>query len=322
MPALFYSPYSLVSLSPLNAKRESQTHHGALLAIQYQGHWGYSALHPWPEFGDEILNKQLASLKTTTPLPLAQRALQCAHIDYQARREKKSLFAGLPPIKNHATLPFWTRKELDLAIQRGFSTVKIKIPSLDEATCLRLACSIEQLTRLRWRLDFNGLWPLEACRSFLEKIASIGKKNLLNAIDFVEDPCLDGASIPESFMVPIALDFLKNSVKGLPSYWVVKPSREDPLPFLKLAKKHQKKIVFTSSMEHPLGVSFSAWYAAITQKKHPSCVTQGGLITHHLFAPDHFSQALGTPQPTFSSPKTYGLGFDPLLSSLPWKPLN
>ena len=76
-------------------------------------------------------------------------------------------------------------------------------------------------------------------------------------------------------------------------------------------------------MDHPLGQCWAAYNAAVFYTGKPAEeVPLCGLVTHHVYRPNAFSEELGMDiTPEFPVPKGTGLGFDHLLASLPWKKL-
>ena len=86
------SPYELIPARSLNAKATEKSRYGTLLKIKFANESiGYSDLHPWIEFGDESTDVHLASLQTASPTTLAQRSIQNAFIDAEARLDRKSV---------------------------------------------------------------------------------------------------------------------------------------------------------------------------------------------------------------------------------------
>ena len=81
--------------------------------------------------------------------------------------------------------------------------------------------------------------------------------------------------------------------------------------------------VFTSNMDHPLGQCWAAYNAAKFYTGKPeSEIPLCGLVTHHVYRPNPFSERMGMDiTPEFPVPGGTGLGFDDLLEALPWKTL-
>ena len=87
-------------------------------------------------------------------------------------------------------------------------------------------------------------------------------------------------------------------------------------------RNHARKAVFTSYMEHPLGQAFAAYEAGRAMQNYMGLVDVGGLMTHGLFEPTAFTEALGKPNPQWMYQDGTGLGFDHQLEALEWKRLN
>src|SRR5262249_34567507 len=95
---------------------------------------GFADVHPWPELGDEPLERQLDLLRRGETTPLTRRSLELARIDGAARQRGVSLFAGLTIPKSHWPGPDGPPE---------FDTAKIK--------------SIDRIPkRVRLRIDFNA----------------------------------------------------------------------------------------------------------------------------------------------------------------------
>ena len=75
------------------------------------------------------------------------------------------------------------------------------------------------------------------------------------------------------------------------------------------------EVIVTSAMDHVLGQFWAAWHACrVPEQTH-------GVATHHLFAPDAFSERVSLDGCRLVAPGGTGLGFDDLLEGLPWKRL-
>ena len=92
---------------------------------------------------------------------------------------------------------------------------------------------------------------------------------------------------------------------------VVKPAWEPRIG------RQNSPVVYTSAMDHPIGQLFAAAKAA----DYPGEVRDCGLLTHWLFEPTEFSEALQVEDRRLVPPGGTGLGFNELLDGLPWKSL-
>ncbi len=318
---LHIHPYTLVSNTALNARSARCEHRGALIRVDHQGVHGYGCIHPWPELGDAGLEQTLSMLGEGKLTPLSQRALYCAKVDAEARRMGVSLYDNLAIPQSHATLTMEERS-VSTAVDAGFDMVKLKVGRKvsEEVDFIRTQAS--QFPDLLWRLDFNHALDDQGVEAFLE---SLGEE-VRDKIDFIEDAYEPGQSpwvdALGPFGVPMAVDREVEDACGGFGVAVIKPAINETAAVLKRALEDNRRVVFTSYMDHPLGQCFAAWEAAKACREFPGVVDICGLITHGLFEPDAFSEALGPPGPEFHAPNGTGLGFDTLLENLSWEPLS
>jgi hypothetical protein len=287
-----------------NARSTRRTLHGALLRQDD----GFACLQPWPEFGDAPLAGQLAALATGRDTPLLRRCRACLAADAAARRAGRSLFTGVAIPPSHATL---TESSADFPALRaaGFTAVKLKARPDDSA--LTEAIRAAAAAGLSVRLDWNGTATPETLAA-LAPVAAL--------IEFMEDPVpWDAAAwrrLAADLGIPLALDFLLHGADpeaGAFAVRVLKPARDDPHTWC----ARPEPVVFTSSMDHPIGQLWAAAEAA----RWPGAQRAAGLLTHHLFEPDAFTEALAASGPHLVPPAGTGLGFDDLLDDLAWQPL-
>lgn len=296
----------------MNARANRQAHQGVL--IQVGG--GYGCINPWPELGDAPLDEQLDLLKNGGSSPLVCSALHCAQVDACARQKNRSLFEGVTVPRSHATLPM-DEDSFVAALAAGFERVKVKMGKNLEQESEFVAAMAEKYPALRWRMDFNHTQSA----SEIQNVLGSWSEALLQQIDFLEDAFAVGETDAEQCLqasIPQALDRQVSSPPGDFPVWVIKPAINQVAPLLKEASDQKKRVVVTSYMDHPLGQSYAAWQAGAAAEQYPGLLEDGGLITHGLFEPDHFSEALGEPSPSFYPASGTGLGFDSLLEQLPW----
>jgi len=313
--------YTLHSRGSLNAKSSRQKHHGALVRVEDDKVVGYGCIHPWPELGDVNLERTLELLVAGEYTALSARALQCAAADGVARRDKVSLFAGLPIPRSHASL-MMDADDLKRAVEAGFTVVKLKVGRDPAPEIDFIREQAGKYPELKWRLDFNGVLVEQEVERFL---AGLGEE-LRQKIDFIEDayrlrstPWVDALG---PYDIPMAVDREVADACGDFGVAVIKPALHKPRPILSRAVKEPRRFVFTSYLDHPLGQCFAAWEAGVALRSFPGVVDTCGLVTHGLFEANAFSEALGPPRPDFHAPEGTGLGFDQLLEALPWKPLE
>ncbi len=309
--------YQLRSRAALNKRSSSTRHDGALLRVD----GGYACLHPWTVLGDPSIDELLGLLAAGNDHPILQSALHCARHDALARREKRSLFDGLTVPRSHATIPA-ELDELDRAVARGFTTVKIKSAGEPE-TWQFLVPANEKFPHLRWRIDFNELADPAELEFNLQQLPS----SLISQIDFFEDPFPfqpeQWKKLSSKWGISFALDrpWSPTDPSCEDFISVIKPAINPLAGDFQLANLSQPAVV-TSYMDHPLGQSYAAWMAARLARESAKSISTCGLITHGLFESNEFTDALSPVGPEFTPAAGSGLGFDELLTSLTWTRLS
>jgi len=315
---MHYTPYTLYPVGALSARAAAQPREGVLLRGD---NGGYACLQSWPELGDSPLEYELDALREGSPLKLGARALKCIELDGEARAKGINLFEGLTVPRSHATLTVSaTPAQVYNLHQRGFRVGKIKVVP-------KLAATVERLTNLasmvpdwKWRVDFNSTLSLDEALQFWDMLSDAMKAR----IDFVEDPCyydvqvwqtLQDAGMPLGYDMPV-----QEASSNIPAR-TTKPM----MRLVKPARHHSNSglPVFTTYLDHPLGQCWAAYNAAKFYTGKPEAeVPLCGLVTHHVYRPNAFSEQLGMDiSPEFKVPTGTGLGFDSLLAALPWKKL-
>ena len=279
---------------------------------------GFGCVHPWPELGDPDIDELLAMLRDGRSHRLLKRAMDCAAQDGAARRSGRSLFcrggfqppgmvdgggAGSPRYipRSHATIT--GDADFPALAAAGFTTVKLKTRGTDPGIVERVRAAAE--ARLRVRIDCNGtgIAALRELRPWAEWV------------DFIEDPEPYAAArwreIYGELGLPLALDRLDGADSGGYEVRVLKPA-------LETCEARGAPVVFTTCMDHPLGQMFAAWEAS----RYAGGQLEAGLLTHHLFEPDGFIEAVRSEGPELLAPGGTGLGFDALLEALPWERLS
>lgn len=246
---------------------------------------GFADVHPWPELGDATLDEQLALLARGETTSLTRCSLRFAALDAAARRDGRSLFEGLTIPLSH-----WSGAHPPAA----FDTAKVK--------CGR-DLDVHALPEgVRLRLDFNAALTAE---EFL--------KVPLPRVEFVEDPCpYDAAAwqrIRQERDLRLALD--RGTASERVDVLVYKPAVQSQWPAF------DGEIVVTSYMDHPVGQLFAAHVAA-THRVSDRC----GLMTHVLYEPDAFTEAVLADGARLLPPVGTGVGFDALLERLDWRRLT
>ena len=314
---MHYTPYTLYPVGAMSARAAAQPREGVLLRGD---NGGYACLQAWPELGDSPLEYELDALREGTPMRLGARALKCIELDGEARAKGVSLFEGLSVPNSYATLTVSaTPSQVYNLHQRGFRVGKIKVIPKLSATVERLVNLAAMVPDWKWRVDFNCTLTPEEALQFWEMLPEAMRQR----IDFVEDPCyydvnawqsLQDAGMPLAYDMPVQNEGSIPAQTSTPMMRIVKPARHQ-------STKGQP--VFTSYMDHPLGQCWAAYNAAVFYTGKPAEeVPLCGLVTHHVYRPNAFSEELGMDiTPEFPVPKGTGLGFDNLLASLPWKKL-
>lgn len=309
MTAVHYWRYTLRSAKGLNAASARTEHEGALIRVGE----GFGCLHPWPELGDPGLDELLAQLsRDETPThPLVVGALECARIDGEARREKRSLFSSPIP-ESH-----WFVREgddPDFARSDGFSLAKLK----GTPDTKRVGDEIRRWSRagLAIRLDFNeSLRPGE----FLEFWETLDEGLRAN-IAAVEDPEVwieEGWQRLREAGVPLAVDREHTNRLRYGDILVYKPAHYG------FACNRETRFYITSYMDHAVGQVWAAAFASIaSQGGENGKLLPCGLLTHRCFEDDAFFERLRCDGPRLLPPGGTGIGFDDLLGNLPWKRLT
>lgn len=314
---IWISPYRLRARSFLNSISSRREFEGVLIRVGE----GYGCIHPWPELGDPPLEKCLEDLKGRRAWSIVKRALRCAEYDNVARVAEESLFEEMEVPRSHATLVDANIKELALAVEAGFDTVKIKAGrNVSVETRFLEEMSVEYPT-LKWRIDFNELLEPDAADRFLGGLSEVVRRK----IDFIEDICPFSESVWgelwKKYRVPLAVDRESGPHRIAAQCMVIKPAVDEPFLLGEAAIMNSQRAVITSYMDHPLGQTFAAWEAARTELIFPGLIGTCGVQTHHLFEKDAFVEKLGDWKPNFKAPGGTGLGFDDELAALTWMSL-
>ncbi len=272
------------------------THEGSLVQVQWaNGNIGFSDLHPWPEFHEAHLDQHILSLTKGEPTALAKNSLRFNQIDGDLRAQKKSAFAGLALPKAHKLVRDIRTLNPMLLVEwqkEGFTHVKVKMgAALSDETVILLRLS--KASSFKWRLDFNGRLNAEKFTEWWAQLDPAVKMK----IDFVEDPT---HSEPLTIAGPWANDWYRQPQARI---GIVKPAREsvDDIPLY-------DRLVFTHSLDHPLGQACAVWTAAQYYAAHPAKREVCGLS--------------GIDEgPQMSAIPGTGFGYDGMLNELEWERL-
>jgi O-succinylbenzoate synthase len=172
-------------------------------------------------------------------------------------------------------------------------------------------------------LDFNGNKDFAVFEDFAQAIP----ENLRESIEFVEDPVPYDIDlwVQAAQYFTLAVDFEIDKVDfsefNQPFQVVIlKPARQDVAKILDFANDCDLKLVVTSTMDHPVGIVHALRVAAEIRRTFPGRLIDCGCLTHHLYWPDDFTKELVMQGPSLVQVNGYGIGFDKLLSALPWIP--
>ena len=302
---LYVSTYQLQFKNKKNSPLE-----GSLLAFDFDSHLtGYSDFLPWPAFGEKNLFDQLNKIKQGEFSKRFLIAKHNAYLDAKARSQNKNLFFGLKIPPSHFLIEdLLNFKNQTDVLKKGFKKIKVKLKPYEivkQAEKLKTLHS--DFKDVKWRLDLNGiswsLWKNKLC--FLRK-----------DIDFIEDPLLDKSSLEKSDQSLFAQDWLKSPHFQIK---IIKASR-DSLKFLikELACFRWKRLIFTHSLDHPLGQVISAFWAGQFYKNYQIFFETGGLINSSLIEKTDYclNQKKG---PHFLTPSGFGFGFSNSLAKEKWK---
>jgi len=321
-----YSPYTLKPAQYLNAAVNLTERQGVLLKIEWpDGLTGHSDLHPWPEFGDDSWEDQLAGIRHGKISPMLEQSIWLARKDAQARKAEKNLFEGLPIIKNNYIVSDILAEEeglIDRLKSEGFETVKIKV-GRDLQKEAEFVSHLGKDGAFKLRLDFNAIGTWQTYERFMSSVNKIA----LQRIQYVEDPFPydEQAWAEAKKFAPIAIDNqlskvdLKKMMKNKPfDVVILKPAKMDVNSTLQNCIIQDYKIAVTSYMDHPLGVVHALAVACELKKAHPQRILDAGCLTTRLFQMDAYSAEVVPTGPYLKRPAGRGIGFDLQLMKETW----
>lgn len=280
---------------------------GALVKVQWTlGQEGYSDLHPWPEFGELPIEDHIHSLAELKFTPLVENSMEFNYRDGEYRSLKRNAFLGLILPRSHRLvfdLEALEQSQLHDWSKQGFTHIKVKMGRNLKAETEALV-HMAYSTSLLWRVDFNGRISEEEFLKWWKGLDASVKTR----IDFVEDPLGKGDL---KISGPWANDWKKQSRALIR---IVKPARETDNEF-----SQYTRVVFTHSLDHPIGQACSAWAASRYYMRHPRKAEVCGLAATDFFIHDDFSKHWNCEGPRMTPSEGMGFGFDELLHSLNWE---
>lgn len=324
---IFYSPYSLRPKQTLNAVSDETERKGVLLKVIWEkGLVGYADLHPWPELGDDVLEKQLSDLRINRISPLVKQSLWLARKDAELRSKEINAFDLYNEVKNNFLLhDFKLLQPGFLANLKnlGFTTIKIKMGRdlAEELTAL------DQIVAagFKVRLDFNAVGTPESFKKFIDKLSP----STVLAIEYVEDPFPFDSSawLEAKSSVKIAIDNQYEKVdwqnlKIAPfDVIVIKPAKVDVMTAIDYCQRWNLKATVTSYMDHAVGISHAITIAMGLKEKYGDLILDSGCLTQASYHTDPFFAELESQGPYLQKVRGTGVGFNSLLEALPWLPL-
>ena len=225
---------------------------------------------------------------------------------------KKGPKQGRTPLSHHRLildLSGVCRKWVDESQEKGFKTYKVKVGGSEEESGGHRSRLIQILNwhkGARLRLDFNGKMTSHWV-GFLKEIRDF--------IDYIEDPftsSLEWKELYEDNWIQMALDQTVFENHFSDFHWrIVKLAKQN------LDENWEGKVVFTSSMDHPVGIAHS--YCQAQSCANPKW--DHGFMSQDIYEPTVFHKALRSKGPYFCPPGGLGVGFDHLFEGVSWFPL-
>lgn len=266
---------------------------GMLLRVSF-GVWneGYADLQPWPEYGDQSLDEQIHGLQSACLSPLVKKCLLFAGHDAKARRANRNLLHGLDLPSTHALID-------SSSSASDFRYWKIKM--MPETDLSKIPAGV------RLRLDFNGRLTYAEFLKWWKSLSSATQA----IIDVIEDPYSTGEAHVDTRLYS---DWIENS--SWPGK-VLKPSRD--FSRQEYQRRRYKSVMFTHSLNHPLGQVAAIWEAARFYKKYPQLKQAGGFDRVRSSAFKPFNDIWKRQGPKLKPAPGLGFGFDSLLGDLRWE---
>ena len=265
---------------------------GALIKVEWDRHRiGYSDLHPFPEFGEPPLEAHIEALASLEFTELVERSLDLNHADAEYRRMNRSAFLGLALPRAHrlvTDIRAINSDDLEEWRALGFTHIKVKMGRRLGVETPKLEDLCAQ-SNFMWRLDFNACLVADQFTDWWRGLA----KHVKTRLDFIEDPAMDDL---EGLSGPWADDWVEQDGAEVV---ICKPARDAPEQ-----EDINKRIIFTHSLDHPLGQAAALWTAARFYRYYPDRAEVCGL-------------GMGTAM--LKPPTGIGFGYGEMLAELPWE---
>lgn len=329
---IYYTPYYLNPIVTLNSKPNSNyPRQGVILRIDFTNFgFGYADCHPWIEFGDQSMENQLKLLAKNIFTPLTCKSIYFAKIDAYYRNSNKSVFNKKNSLKNHIIMSYEiiSIEEIQKIKLFGFNFIKLKFGfnlKYESELIKKYYLNLKE-NNIKLRLDFNSSMSFQESMNFFFEI-----RNLVDIIDFVEDPCdfhfENWKKIQNTFDLNLALDrktekevsIIKNAeVESLNSFGVIilKPALDNVESYL--LHPPMQRIVFTSYMDHPFGQACGIYEAENFYEKYPKKREHCGFLTHSLYEKNLYSNELQIEDTILRINLGTGFGFEKFLTKEKW----
>ena len=315
--------FAFLKYSPYEIKVNGQVVEGALLTDGI----GFSVLHPWTSLGDPSLTSLLEDLSKHKKNPLVQRSLELLSIDAQARAKDKSLLPAQSPA-SHLFLDLRDSlvvSKLKSALKEGIQLFKFKIAFDVDHEIIVFKKIQKEFAQENFKIRLDANHRFRSAAPLFQSLETFDD-SFISQIDFIEDPFAgsldDWISFKEKSALRIAHDFASEEFRDLCDVWILKPTRNNPWPLVELALQKNKKLVFTSALDHELGQLAALSIANEVQKKYPFLVEDGGFLSFSELegAGTHFRRKGN--RLDFESLRGLGFGCESLLSSISWQDLR
>lgn len=303
---------------------------------------GYADLHPWPTLGDSPWEDQLEECRKGSLSQQLHISLSMAEDDARARYQKQPALGTESIVTNHT---------LFLDAQLTLSSLREAFPFSQKPTLAKwkvnpetlphhfdfLLSASEEFPFLRWRLDANSTLDQDELLSFWKRLPQKTK----TLIDYIEDPCRYTLAGWQRLMdegIPLALDFeWKNwwpsseATKPPPTLpkgsltFILKPAVQNFCLWEDWFVEKANPIVFTSYLDHPLGLVHGLWRVQTFMEKHPDLVRTCGFnlaLNKGQLQELGFSMYQGSDnEKIWRGFSGAGIGNKNYLESRPWTPL-
>lgn len=295
---ILFSYYQLTKTAKLNSKDLSSFQNGALIKVVIGEHWGVADICPKIELGDQPLEIEIERKG-----PLFKKALELANADLKARKEKRSLLQN-KAVENNLLILNYKLADLN---SKNFLKKTIKIKADDQIA--NLALKLNQIQQdVKIRIDFNSCLTEKMFTHFILSL----KGETIKKIEYIEDPTeLNSSWEIWNQKIPLAFDFQKADYNpSLAKYQIIKPSRQD-------VPASTKNVIFTSAMEHPVGLAHALRIAQ------PFATKVFGYATLDVFEDVGFHQYFikNENEINFSEQalNDFGIGMTTILNELNWQ---